>query len=206
MIEYLIKYPEKIIRPLVEHIGITLVTVFLSICLSVFLIIISVKWKKVQNILLQFFSVIYSVPSLSFFAIMMPITGLGKTTAIIVLTIYNQYILLRNFLTGIYEVDSSILEAAKGIGMSDLQILWKIQVPLSKRAIFSGIRLSLVSTIGIATIAATINAGGLGTLLFDGLRTMNTIKLLWGCLLSALMAIVINYLLKRLEKRYEISI
>lgn len=203
MIDFFIRYPEKIINPLLEHLQLTLLTLAFSIVLAGILTIACVKWKVLKNILLQIFSVIYSVPSLALFALLIPVTGLGKTTAILVLTIYNQFLLLRNFLTGIDEVKPEILEAAKGMGLSDMQTFWKIQVPLSKRAIFSGVRLATISTIGIATIAATINAGGLGTLLFDGLRTLNTSKILWGSLLSAIVAVLINYLLKKVEQKYE---
>ena len=116
------------------------------------------------------------------------------------LVLYNQYLLLRNFLVGINEVDPGILEAARGIGMKPLEILWIIQAPLAKKAIYAGIRLAVVSTIGIGTIASSINAGGLGDLLFDGLRTMNSVKILWGSLLSAFLAVSINYVLKLFEE------
>ena len=130
-----------------------------------------------------------------------PVTGLGRTTAVIVLTLYNQYILLRSFTAGLRDVDPAVCEAAKGIGMTDMQILTKIRVPLARRAIFAGIRLAVVSTIGIGTIAASINAGGLGTLLFEGLRTINMPKILWGSVLSAMLAVSINRLLKLVETR-----
>ena len=82
-------------------------------------------------------------------------------------------------------MDPAVREAATGIGMTRMQVLTKVQVPLARKALLAGIRLAVVSTIGIGTIAASINAGGLGTLLFDGLKTMNTVKILWGSLLSA---------------------
>ena len=126
-------------------------------------------------------------------------TGLGRTTAVVVLTAYNQYLLLRNFITGLNEVDPAVREAAAGIGLTRMQMLLKVQVPLAKKAILAGIRLAVVSTTGIGTIAASINAGGLGTLLFDGLRTMNTVKILWGSLLSAALAILLNAMLKLAE-------
>jgi osmoprotectant transport system permease protein len=146
---------------------------------------------------------IYSVPSLAMFAILIPLTGLGKTTAIIVLVIYNQYLLLRNFLTGLHEVDKGVIEAATGMGMKKSQILLLVQIPLAKKALFTGIRLALVSTIGIATIAASINAGGLGTILFDGLRTMNTNKIIWGSILAAALAIFANGALNYVEKKFK---
>lgn len=117
------------------------------------------------------------------------------------LVIYNQYLLLRNFLAGLDGVDPGIVEAATGMGMTHLQLLWKVQIPLAKKALIAGLRIALVSTVGIATIAASINAGGLGTILFDGLRTMNTAKILWGSLLSAVLAVGIDRLLILIEKK-----
>lgn len=148
---------------------------------------------------------LYSIPSLAMFAILIPLTGLGKTTAILVLVIYNQYLLLRNFLTGLREVDESIIEAATAMGMKKMQLVLLIQLPLSKKAIFAGIRIAIVSTIGIGTIAASINAGGLGTILFDGLRTLNTNKIIIGSILSASLAIVAHYGLRGIEVKLEKS-
>ena len=201
MIEYLLNYPQKILVPLLETVEITAVTLIISVALAAVLTILSVKLPKVGYALIQIFSVIYSIPSLAVFALMIPVTGLGRNTAIIVLVIYNQYLLLRNFITGINEVDPAVVEAARGIGLTDMQILFKVQVPLAKTALYAGIRLAVVSTIGISTIASAINAGGLGDLLFDGLRTMNMTKVLWGSLLSAGLAILVNGLLKSVENR-----
>ena len=148
----------------------------------------------------------YAIPSLALFAILIPATGLGKTTAIIVLILYNQYVLLRNFLAGLRGVDPAMLEAAAGMGMTTLQVLYKIRLPLSLNPLFAGLRLAAVSTIGIATIAATINAGGLGGILFDGLRSMNMYKIMWGALLSACLAIGANHLLLWLENKVAVTI
>ena len=134
-------------------------------------------------------------------ALLIPVTGLGRTSAVIVLTLYNQYLLLRNFTTGQREADPVACEAAKGIGMTDMQILTRIRIPLARKAIFAGIRLAIVSTVGIATIAASINAEGLGILLFEGLRTMNIPKILWGSVLSAGMAVLLNAVLKMVEEK-----
>lgn len=201
MIEYVKRHPEKIIDPLLQHIRLTLIVLVISVLLAVVFTIISVKWKPVGYVLNQIFSIIYSIPSLALFSLLIPVTGLGTTSAVIVLVAYNQYLLLRNFLTGLDEVDPGVREAARGIGMTPMQVLWKIQVPLAQQAIFAGIRLAVVSTVGIGTIASAINAGGLGDLLFDGLRTMNPIKIWWGVILSAGLAILLNFLLKLVENR-----
>jgi len=199
MIEYLQKHPEKIWEPFISHIELVLVTLIISVIVAIIFTIISVKYDKIGYFLLQLFAVIYSVPSLALFALLIPVTGLGFKSAVIVLVLYNQYLLLRNFLVGLNEVDEAITEAARGIGMTTLQVLWKIQVPLARKSLFAGIRLAVISTIGIGTIASSINAGGLGDLLFDGLRTMNSVKILWGSLLSAGLAIGLNGFLKLFE-------
>ena len=201
MIEYIRKHPEKVLGALTEHIELVLITLVISLAITCLLTLLAMRSERVSDALNNLFSVLYSVPSLALFALLIPVTGLGRTTAVIVLTLYNQYILLRSFTAGLRDVDPAVCEAAKGIGMTDMQILTKIRVPLARRAIFAGIRLAVVSTIGIGTIAASINAGGLGTLLFEGLRTINTPKILWGSVLSALLAVSINRLLKLVENR-----
>lgn len=105
-------------------------------------------------------------------------------TAIIVLTVYCEYILLRSFITGIRGVDPSMVEVAQGMGMTRWQTFSKVQLPLALPAIFSGIQVALASTMAMATIAATINAGGLGQLLFEGLQSQQVVPILWGTLLT----------------------
>ena len=200
MIDFLLSHPEKVITPLLEHISLTAITLVFSVLLASALTVLAVVMPVIGNMLTVVFSVVYSIPSLALFALMIPLTGLGRTTAVIVLCVYNQYLLLGNFLTGLNGVDPGVREAAKGIGMTAMQELFLVQIPLARKALFAGIRLAMVSTIGIGTIAAAINAGGLGTLLFDGLRTMNTAKILWGSLLSAVLAVSANGLLKLAEK------
>lgn len=200
MITYLVKYHDKLLNALVQHITIVLITLVFSVVLASVLTILAVYFQWLSRILIGFFSMIYSIPSLALFAILIPVTGLGRNTAIIVLVMYNQYLLLRNFIDGLNQVDGSVIEAATGMGMSRMQILVKVRIPLSLRPLFTGIHLAVVSTIGIATIAATINAGGLGSILLDGLRTLNVNKILWGSILSAGLAIAVNAGLSRLEK------
>ena len=201
MIEYITRHPEKVIGPLMEHIWLVLVTLVISLAISSVLTVLAMRSQKVSDLLNNIFSLMYSVPSLALFALLIPITGLGRVSAVVVLTLYNQYLLLRNFTTGLREADPVACEAAKGIGMTDMQILTRIRIPLARKAIFAGIRLAIVSTIGIGTIAASIYAGGLGILLFEGLRTMNIPKILWGSVLSAGMAVLLNTVLKMVEEK-----
>jgi osmoprotectant transport system permease protein len=202
LIEYAVNHFDKLVAALLEHLEMLVATMIISIVLASILTMVAMSSKILSKMLLQLFSVMYSIPSLAFLAILIPVTGLGKETAITALVVYNQYILLRNFITGLNEVEPSIIEAAIGIGMTNWQVLYLVRLPLSKRALFTGVRLAVISTIGIATIAAFINAGGLGTILFDGLRTLNVYKILWGSLLSAGLAIGANALLIRIEKGF----
>lgn len=201
MIEYFIKYHDKLTAALLEHIEIVLLSLLFSLILASLLTVASIYSDRASKLMISLFSVIYSIPSLAMFAMLIPLTGLGKTTAILVLTVYNQYLLLRNFIAGLGGVDRAVVEAATAMGMTKLQVLFKIRLPLSQRALFAGVRIAVVSTIGIATIAASISAGGLGTILFDGLRTMNTAKILWGSLLSAGLAVTASALLGLVERK-----
>lgn len=200
MIDYAINYSDKLAKALLEHLEIVLITLVISLMLASILTIVAMYSKVMSKIMIHGFSVIYSIPSLALFAMLIPVTGLGKVTAITVLVVYNQYLLLRNFTAGLNEVDPAIIEAATGIGMTNMELLFKIRLPLSKKALFTGVRLAVVSTIAIATIAASINAGGLGTILFDGLRTMNVYKIAWGSILSAGLAIGVNAALSKVEQ------
>lgn len=201
MIEYASRYYDRLISATLEHLEIVVITLLISLVLAALLTILCSYSRRLSRFLLNLFSMIYSIPSLALLALLIPLTGLGQKTAIVALVIYNQYLLLRNFLAGLDGVDRGVVEAATGMGMTHMQLLMKVQVPLAKGAIIAGLRIALVSTVGIATIAASINAGGLGTILFDGLRTMNTAKILWGSLLSAVLAIGIDRLLTFVEKR-----
>ncbi len=201
MIDYAIKHPDKLGNALLEHVEILILTMLLSVIIAIVLTILALASDKVSRSLIYMFSILYSIPSLALFAIMIPVTGLGKTTAITVLIAYNQYILLRQFIAALNHVEPSIIEAATGVGMSRFQILLQVQVPLAIKPLFTGLRLASVTTISMATIAAFINAGGLGTILNDGLRTMNIDKILWGGLLSAGLAIVTNVIFMLFEKR-----
>lgn len=199
MFSYWGRYYEKFLTALWQHLGIVLETLVISLLLAAVITVLARKSERVSNWIVRIFSGVYSIPSLALFAILIPVTGLGRTTTILVLVVYNQFLLLRNIFSGLSGVDRNLLEAATGMGMSDRQVLTRVQLPLAMPMVIAGIRLATVSTIGIATIAATINAGGLGTILFDGLRTNNIYKLVGGTLLCALIAILSNALLKWLE-------
>ncbi|HEY9574624.1 MAG TPA: ABC transporter permease [Lachnospiraceae bacterium] len=200
MIEYLVKHSDMFLEAFLEHLWIVLVTLLISVLAAGLISFVLLQSKRAADWVLGAFSAIYSIPSLALFSLLIPFMGLGNATAILVLCIYNQYLLIRNIITGMHLVDKNMIEAAVGMGMTRGQVVMKVQIPLALPAIVAGIRLAIISTTGIATIAATINAGGLGSLLFSGLRTMNIYKILWATVLCVLITFLSDVILKRVEK------
>lgn len=201
MISYLINSYNKLLTALFQHIAIVVVTMLIAVCIAGIITLLMQNKKALPGMVITVLSVFYSIPSLALFALLIPFTGLGRTTAVIVLVVYAQYILVRNFSMGLNEVDKGILEAAKGMGMSETEIFRKVQFPLAAGSFVAGIKLATTSTIGIATIAASINAGGLGTVLFDGLRTLNIVKIFWGTILTVALCIPVNIGLNIVQKK-----
>lgn len=199
MIEYWNANQSTMIQDLEQHAVMVLASLGIALVIAGLIIMLLMYRKNWLNGLTYFFSLLYSVPSFAFFAMLLPISGLGMRTAIIVLTIYCEYVLLRTFITGIQEIDPSLIEVAKGMGMTNRQVFFKIQLPLATPAIFSGLQVALASTMGIATIAATINAGGLGQLLFEGLQSQQVTPLLWGTILTVILTLVCAGILRMIE-------
>ncbi|WP_091748536.1 ABC transporter permease [Propionispora vibrioides] len=198
---YLMKYYKQILLLLGEHILIVVLSVGISLVLAIPIALLVARSKWLSTGALSFFGVIYSIPSLALFSFLIPLFGLGKTTAIVVLVLYNQYILVRNILAGFQSIDPAIIEAGKGMGLDARRLFFMIELPLALPIILGGVRIATVSTIGIATIAAVIHAGGLGVLLFDGLRMNYLPKILWGTVLSSGLAYLGNQGVLALERR-----
>lgn len=199
MIQYWQENSSQMINLMIQHAQMVLTSLLIAITVAFILIIIFLHKKNWLNGLIYFFSLLYSVPSYAFFALLIPITGLGQTSAIIVLAFYSEYVLLRSFITGIREVDPSYLEVATGLGMTAKQVFTKVQLPLALPAIFSGIKVALASTMAIGTIASTISAGGLGDLLFEGLQTGRVVPILWGAILAVILTLICIIVLKLIE-------
>lgn len=199
MIQYWQQNSSNVMQLTVEHAQMVLISLLIAFVLAIVLIAVFLRKRKWLNGLIYFFSLIYSVPSYALFALLIPVTGLGETTAIIVLAFYSEYVLLRSFITGIREVDPNYIEVAKGMGMTEQEIFQKVQLPLAMPAIFSGLQIALASTMAIATIASTISAGGLGDLMFEGLQTGRVVPILWGTILTVALTLICILILKLIE-------
>ncbi len=186
-----------------QHLYLTLVALFLACLIGLPLGVLLHRVRPLRGPLLGLFSILYTIPSLSLLVLLIPFSGLSATTAIIALVVYAQLVLVRNTLAGLDGVDAATVEAAKGMGMSSRQRLWRVELPLAAPVILAGVRVAAVSTVGIAAVAAFINAGGLGVLLFEGVRTSNYDKIVAGAVAISLLAIAINWGLRAVERRLE---
>lgn len=183
----------------VQHAQLVLTSLLAALVIALIIIALFLHHRRWLQGLIYFFSLLYSIPSYAFFALLIPVTGLGQTSAEIVLTLYCEYVLLRTFITGIRNVDPQLIEVAKGMGMNQGQLFLKVQLPLAAPAIFSGLQIALASTMAIATIASTISAGGLGDLMFAGLQTGQVVPILWGTILTVALTLLCILILKLLE-------
>jgi osmoprotectant transport system permease protein len=189
-----------------QHLQLTLAVLFFTLLIGIPLGVLLNRVKWLRAPVISVLGVIYTIPSLSFFVLLIPLLGLGTTPAIVALTAYAQLLLVRNWLVGLTGIDPAIMEAARGMGMNGWQRFYQVEFPLALPMLLAGIRLTTLSSIGIGTIAAFINAGGLGVLLFQGVITANYEKILAGALALSALSFAANYLLRFLERRAEIAI
>ncbi|MBI9049127.1 MAG: ABC transporter permease [Anaerolineaceae bacterium] len=189
-----------------QHLQLTLAVLFFSLLIALPLGVLIARVKWLQGPVLAVLGVLYTIPSLSLFVLLIPLFGLGTTPAIIALVGYAQLLLVRNWVIGLTNVDKAVIDAARGMGMNGWQRFIQVEFPLALPMLLAGIRLATLSSIGIGTIAAFINAGGLGTLLFQGVITANYDKILTGSLAVSLLAISANYFLRFLERRADFAI
>jgi osmoprotectant transport system permease protein len=182
-----------------EHIFLVLLSMTFATLISVPLGVFLTKYRKIAEPVIGITAVAQTIPSLALIGFLLPLFGIGKTNAIIALSIYALLPILRNTYTGILEVDQSAVEAGKGMGMTRWQILFKIELPLALPVIMAGIRTATVITIGVATLATFVGAGGLGDPIMRGIGVMNNYLILIGAIPAALLAITADLILKKIE-------
>jgi osmoprotectant transport system permease protein len=152
--------------PTLQHLELVLISVVLGFAIAFALSLLAHRTAWLRPPLLVGTGVLYTIPSIAFFFLLIPVTGLGRTTAIVVLAAYTLQIIYRNTMLGLANVPASVRDAARGMGLTERQILWKVELPLATPEIIAGLRIAVVSTVAIATLAVFINAGGLGTQMY----------------------------------------
>ena len=191
---------DDLINGLLQHIELSFVALFFALLIAVPLGIYLTRRQKAADFVIGITAVFQTVPSLALLGLLIPLVGIGKIPAIIALVIYALLPILRNVYVGIKEVDTSLIEAAKGLGMNNRRLLFKVELPLAMPIIMAGIRTAMVLVIGTATIAALIGAGGLGDLITVGISRNDMDLILLGAIPAALLALFFDFLLKQLEK------
>jgi osmoprotectant transport system permease protein len=183
-----------------QHLVLSISSVLIGLAIALVLGIVCVRRPRLYAFALTVTNIIFVIPSLALFALLIPFVGLGMEPALIGLSSYCLLILLRNVVTGIRGVPADILDAADGMGYGPWQRLFRIELPLALPLIVSGARIALVTVIGIATVAAFIDGGGLGTIILIGIDQEYAEKILVGGILTALMAIIFDFILTRAEQ------
>jgi osmoprotectant transport system permease protein len=182
-----------------QHVQITAAAVLLAAVMGVPLGILIHRVGLLAVPVLSVAGVLYTIPSLALFALLIPLMGLGVRPAITALVLYSLLVVIRNTAAGLRSVPEEVVDAARGIGMSGLQRLWHVELPLALPVIMAGIRVAAVMDIGIAAVAAYIGAGGLGELIFRGLATLDMDRLLTGTVAVAALALAADWGLTRVE-------
>jgi len=187
-------------RLTLEHLQISVVSCFLAILTACPLGVLVSRIRWLAPPVLSAAGIFYTIPSVALFALLIPLLGLGVKPTIFALVLYSQLALIRNTAVGINEVDAAFLQAAQGMGMTNAQRFWRVEVPLAIPVIFAGVRIATVMAIGLASIAAYIGAGGLGVLIFQGISTGNTDQVLTGAVAVSILALLADAILSNLQR------
>lgn len=187
-----------------EHLWLVAISIIIAIALAVPVAILATRRAGLRKWAVGVVNIMQTIPSLALFGFLVPVPfigGIGKRTAIIALILYALLPILRNTLVGILGVEHGVRESAVAMGMTNRQLLWQVEIPLAFPSILAGIRIATVATIGTATIAAAIGAGGLGTFIFRGIAMVDSRTVLAGAVPAAIMALVADEVLGWFERR-----
>lgn len=200
---FMVQNREQVLELTLEHLWLVGVSSLAAVIVGIPLGIMIARWPRWNKPVLAGASIIQTIPSLALFGFLLPVPWLGERVdrlAILALTLYALLPVIRNTYTGIRGVDPAVVEAGRGMGMTDRQILFRIEFPLALSVILSGVRIAVVISVGLATIAAAIGAGGLGEFIFRGLAMVNNQLILAGAVPAAILALSADVSLGWLER------
>lgn len=194
------QHSDKLLDQTLQHIGLTFISLLIAVAIGIPLGILIARRQRLAGIVLGLAGVMQTIPSIALLGFMIPLFGIGPRPAIVALLLYALLPVIRNTYTGLRGVDTHIKEAARGLGMSPAQALLRVELPLALPVILAGVRTATVINVGVATLAAYIAAGGLGEFIFGGISLNNTQMILAGAIPAALLAILFDFLLSRLQR------
>lgn len=200
MMDFLRNNGQELFKKALEHLGISVIALLIAIIVAVPIGIMLSRMKRTSNVVLTIAGVLQTIPTLAVLAIMIPIFGVGKMAAIIALFIYVLLPILNNTVLGVQQIDSNLKDAAKSMGMTRLQMMKDIELPLALPLILSGVRLSAVYVISWATLASYVGAGGLGDFVFNGLNLYNANMIIAAAIAVTILALIVDFVLSRIEK------
>ncbi|NLP18665.1 MAG: ABC transporter permease [Firmicutes bacterium] len=199
LITFMINNIDRILLKSFEHLTIASTALLISLLVAIPLGIILTRQEKLAPMVLGIANIIMTIPSLALLAFMLPFLGIGNKPAIAALSLYALMPIMRNTYTGITKVPSSLIEAGRGMGMTDFQLLYSVELPIALSVILAGVRTTFVILIGWATMAAFIGGGGLGQLIWSGLTNLNYNLILSGAIPAALLALLADFILGHME-------
>lgn len=199
-IEYILENKSEIFSLLLEHIQLTAISVGLAIAIGVPLGILICYIKKLHKPILGLANLVQAIPSMALLGFAIPLLGIGTVPAVCVVILYSLLPIIKNTFTGIMNINPQTVEAARAIGLTKAQILTKVQIPLALPVIMAGVRISAVTAVGLMTVAAYIGAGGLGFLVYSGIRTLNNNQILAGAIPACILALIVDYIVGLVEK------
>ncbi len=197
---FIIANQAEIGNQMIEHIGLTFISLLIAVIIGIPLGLISTRYKQVSGPVIGAVGIIQTIPSIALLGMMLPLLGIGALPAIVALFLYALLPIVRNTYSGIREVDSAVVEAARGMGMTGRQVLRKVELPLASPVIFAGIRTATVINVGVATLCALIGAGGLGEYIFRGISLNNATMIMAGAIPAALLALTFDFILGLIEQ------
>lgn len=198
--DWIFRRPDEIWQRTVEHVQMTLVAVGIGFAISVVLSLIAIRYRWTYGPITWVGNVLYTIPSLALFVLLVPYTGLGFVTAQIALVSYTILILVRNIVAGLDGVPAEVREAADGMGYTRTRRLWSVELPLALPTIIAGLRIASVTVIGLVTITALIGNGGYGAFINDGLNRRFSTPIVLGATLSVALALIVDVALVALER------
>ena len=202
--QFMLQNHTEVLELTLEHLKLVGISTFLAVLIGIPLGILITRKPALRKPVIAAANIVQTIPSLALFGFLLPAPWIGDRAgrlAVLALTLYALLPLIRNTYTGIKGVDRAVVEAARGMGLTDWQLLYKVELPLAASVILAGVRVAIVISIGLATIAAAIGAGGLGELIFRGLAMVNNDVILAGAIPAAIMALSADTMLGWLEKR-----
>ncbi|MEN2037523.1 ABC transporter permease [Staphylococcus haemolyticus] len=197
---YLVENSGMLLNKTLEHLYISIMALILAMIVAIPLGILLSKKEKLSKVSLTIAGILQTIPTLAILALMIPLFGVGKVTAIIALFIYVLLPILNNTIMGVQNIDRNIVEAGRSMGMTNFQLMKDIELPLALPMVLSGIRLSSVYVISWAALASYVGAGGLGDLIFNGLALYEPEMIIVGTILVTLLALIVDLILAQIEK------